>query len=415
MHSAVPGTELRVLRKALGMTLAELADGIVTIGFLSAVETGNKLIHRDKLAALMARLEAAANAVPESQTELAQGALHAQLRVAISKGQREVAEKAVAQLRSRSLGDEPILMLAEGQLQATFGDPEIAYGYLQAAVWRLPKPSDSWFRAVIDLCQLGVERGHEAEAVAIGKEAISLLPLAELDADTELELRAAVAGAFSLAGAHSDAFEVLDAPQQILELASDWGRVTRLWASAQALEAAGDFEAAALRGREALSLLAPLGRQLTLARLRNAVAANEILRNEPDWEFAEELLQQSAESMQSLSANVDLGQILGTLGDLYSLKGDFEAAENCFIRALELLPESSEATKAGTRIEYATALLRISKVEPARAQLQAAQLLLQNSTDRSRYRLQLWHRLAHMFEQLGDLPAALACIKEAAR
>lgn len=414
MHAAVPGTELRALRKALGVSLAQLAEGIVTVGFLSSVETGQKLIHKDKLAALLQRLDEIAQALPAEQSHRVVDSLHARLRAAISKGQREEAESLRDELRRRSLGDEPQLMLAEGQVEASFGDPGAAYRYLQAAIWRLPKPSDEWFRAVIDFCQLCTEIGKESEGAAVGVEAVELAVAAQLPPDLELELRATVSGALCNSGNPQGALAIVAVTPEVLAGATDWGRVTALWAQANAFNELGDFDRATARGNEALQLLAPLHRDLTLARLRNTVASFEIQRHSPDWDHAEELLRLAAETHRRLGTLHDLGQTLGTMGDMWSRRGEESAALEAFAEALAHVPDSAGALKACVYLERATALLRVGQPNDARAELQSAQSLL-GADAGSRYHSQLWHRLAMMFEQAGDLSAALICIKEAAK
>ena len=396
------GAKVRNARKALGLTQAEVASGICSASHLSLVESGKREPSLAIAAQLCEKLEITdpvvdAWRVVNADFEAAE--------VAIRLGQWAVAEE-------RLLAHSE---LAEAQVKLARIDEE--RGLLSPAVERLlslevsdlPTPN-AIVRAHI-LCRCYRDLGSLHKCIEVGEAAIrDFTALGASSSPEFLELLGTLSGTYCEIGdlerAKLLAAEVLEKAQ-----ATPRAQATSLWTKAMVHYSAGEFEIAAMLTRDALAHLKTL----------DLPAAEGDLLHTSVWlemQFTSELQRllpamQRAESLLRLAgSDIQLAMCLSTRASLESRLGLDDSAESSLMESLELVGDQAPGVRARLLVDKGETLRRLGKLDQASESLREARELLERY-GAHRSAAVTWRQLAAIYEDLGQLDLAYACMKAA--
>ncbi|MEN9710969.1 MAG: hypothetical protein RL441_961 [Actinomycetota bacterium] len=400
--AAALGAKMLVARKALGLTQAEAASGICSASHLSLIESGRREPAMHIASQLCERLGVADAAVDGWRT------LNADLEaaeVAIRLGEWTAAEERL--LAHSELAEAQVLL---ARIDEKRGDWSAAIDRLaRIQVDELPI-AKAIARAHI-LCRCYRDLGSLHKCIEVGEVAIrDFTALGASSRPEFLELLGTLSGTYCEIGdlerAKQLAGEVLSKAQT-----TPRAQATSLWTKAIVHYSAGEFEMAAMLTRDAL---------VQLEALDLPAAEGDLLHTSVwlEMQFSSDLQQfmpviQRAESLLRVAgSNVQLASCLSTRASLESRLGLDESAESSLKECLELVGDQAPAVRARLLVDNGETLRRLGKLDQASESLREARELLEKY-GAHRSAAVTWRQLAAIYEDLGQLDLAYACMKAA--
>jgi tetratricopeptide (TPR) repeat protein len=411
LGSGTLGARLRVLRRASGLTQAELADGRFTKEYLSQIERGRTRPTRETVEWLAGRLE-----VDYELLEYGWSRADA-LRIdsALSEGERLLEQRRYSDaLRSFAAAREARgfggqlpqqrvrLLRGEAWAHIRSGELEVALGLLDEAANLVVTPGFGETDRAEIVFLVGVVRCSESripEAIVLLDEALVLAESSDLSSD---QLRSDIfqwrARCHRLnrdwVAAHEDAERALE----LAEASTDTRRIAdALFQASMVAQRDGRWVLARSHAERSLELFAQLGDRATVGRLLNNLAGlNHLLGN---GERAVELLREAFEIFLELDLSVEAGYACSSLAEILVEEGAPEEAEQLALRALSLLGGRRDHVQ-----EIGTAELALARALTAQGRLAEAEVWAERA-DKTFEEARLTSHRSYAWLAQGDIEA----------
>jgi transcriptional regulator with XRE-family HTH domain len=425
LHDVDPaelGQRIRNLRLARGLTQSGLADGAVTIGYVSRIEAGQ----RRPDVALLEQFARVLDTTPEHLVtgveparadEIALTLLNVEL--ALETGAAEEALRSLATLTADGT-DLPtdvarratILRASAFEALGRYDEAIVTLEEIvESNASTLPPP-----RAMIALSRCYRETGDFARAIDVGERALAALNDAGIDGgDEAIQLAVTIAAAYWERGDQGHAVRIaLRAVQRAEASGSDRARAAAYWeASALQAERGNAADAIPLAER-ALSLLGQGEDRRNLARLRAQVGVMMLRLNPPQAdEAAQHLLTARAELSASSASVVDLGHCDLALARAALVSGDTDAAARLATETLAAIRSIAPVAAAEASSLLGHVEMTVGSEQRAGEYYRDAVALL-TGVGQDRNAAQLWLELGAQLEQLGDTDGSRDAYRRAA-
>ncbi|MFI0508348.1 helix-turn-helix domain-containing protein [Streptomyces sp. WSLK1-5] len=427
-HTAVTadvGARIRRLRRAAGMSQADLAGDGLSPSYISLVEAGKRSPSPEVLAQLAARLHcdvAELGGEPAvSVTGLAVELSFAE--TALNAGDAQAAREAYLAVRAKvGKSSQP-----ESWYKATYGLARALenLGELEEAVVHLEElhatavaQPDSVPRltTVIALCRCYRELGDLSHAIEVAEDT-----LAELD---ELGLAPTVVGVellSTLVGVHMERGDLHRASylagkaiEQADSVTDARARGAAYWNASVVLHRNGKTADALVLIEKALACYAEGEDTRALARLRNAYAMLLLESGSTEPEPVREMLQQSYASLREVGSSVDVAYCLSALARMELRLGDPLSAVRNAEEALELLGTQHRLQSARNYLVLAAAHLAMGRTEACQEAYERGALMLEAS-EANRQAGFAWAELAEIFRLCGEEARAVWAYRQSVR
>lgn len=357
------GVRLRELRRARGLTQAQLAGTELSDAFISQLETGKTGASVHTVRMLAQRLGVPTDSLMETreaQTDTLEATLLLGER-ALAAGKPKEALEIIEPVAERPGGVlRAKFQRLEGRALVALVDDrsDRAVVLLSAAerMFRAVGQTELEIRTRFDLARAHLRRGENDEAASLARECLRALERTEV-VDRTLELQIHV-HLITMHNVHGD-FETADLfARRALKLAeelSDEPSLGELYASlASTRFNQGDSEAALVYAHKALAVYEGIERKHAIIGALNNLAW--IATGRGQYVRAEDCLDR-AEALAAEARAVYLPGVLAeTRAELQLARGDVEGALRYAERALEVTPEDSPTRKCGALMVKARAL-----------------------------------------------------------
>jgi transcriptional regulator with XRE-family HTH domain len=381
LGSETLGTRLRALRRAAGLSQAELADGQFTKEYVSQIERGRTRPTRETVEWLARRLDVDYELLEHGWSRA--DALH--IESVLGEGERLLEEsryadalQAFAGLREARgfSGEMPQqrlrLLRGETWAQIRSGELDAALSLLDEAANLVVTPGFSDTDRAEVVFFVGVVRCSESripEAIVLLDEAVVLAEGSDLPSD---QLRADIfqwrARCHRLnrdwVAAHEDAERALE----LAEASTDTLRIgDALFQASMGAQRDGRYVLARSHAERSLELFEQLGDRATVGRLLNNLAGlNHLLGHS---ERAVELLRDAFEIFLELDLGVEAGYACSSLAEILVEEGAYGEAEELAVKALSLLGGRRDHVQ-----EIGTAQLALARALTAQRRLGEAEI-----------------------------------------
>ncbi len=419
----VLGSRLRAARLARGWTQTDLAGDVVSVGYVSRLESGQRRPNTAILEALASRLDIAIDELLRGPSAREQDQIRLSLdfaELSLESGDVLEAESRASAARDRARAVAHVELADRAQfLVARALEQE---GAIDSAILELeplvaePVTSILYIRAAIALSRCYRESGDLSLAIDLGERVLQEMIGTALDStDEAVQLSVTVAAAHYERGDTGQAVrtcrkaidkaELLDSPK---------ARASAYWNASMMEARQGSVHHAIPLAERALSLLADGQNGGNLARLRTELADMQLRLDPPEVAAALDGLDQAAiELTRSSAGAIDLARIDGYRARALLLGGDHEAAREVSLRVHAMICHVAPDIAADAKtVEGQSAAATGSVAEATRAYREAVLLLTGVGADRGV--AQLWFELASLLEGVGDTDTALQAYRSAA-
>ena len=419
----VLGDRLRAARLARGWTQTDLAGDLVSVGYVSRLESGQRRPNAAVLESLASRLDIAIDELLRGPTARQQDAL--KLSLDYAELALEAGDVVEAEARAREGRDKArALPHADLAARASFLVARALEksGSLDDAILELeplvtPESGNALsIQAAIALSRCYRESGELNQAIDAGERVLHWLAGTPLDAtDESVQLSVTVAAAYYERGDTGTAVRICRrAIDKADRLDSPQARASAYWNASMMEADRGSVRNAIPLAERALVLLSEGQDGRNLARLRSVVADLQLQLDPPEVEAAQENLARAAEELKISSASaIDLArnEVFRARATLFA--GDVATArEMCTDSLLDMIDlDPSLAAQAQTIRGQAAAAMG-DTADAQEAYRHAVMLLTSIGADRSA--AQLWFELAGLLESVGDLEMARTAYRSAA-
>lgn len=419
----VLGDRLRAARLARGWTQTDLAGELVSIGYVSRLESGQRRPNAAVLEGLASRLGIAIDELLRGPTAREQDAIRLSLdyaELSLETGDTVEGEARARDARDRAraisqaeMADRAQYLIARALEQQ--GNLDDAILELEPLV-SSPLGSILCLRAAIALSRCYRESGDLSLAIDLGERVLIELSGNPLDStDEAVQLAVTVAAAHYERGDTGQAVrtcrkaidkaELLDSPK---------ARASAYWNASMMESRQGSVHHAIPLAERALALLAEGQDGRNVGRLRVALADMQLRLDPPQVEAAQTQLDRAAEEFRHSSASaIDLARSDVFRARAFLLDGDIESARHVsaqvYLTAIDCGPDvAAEAKSVEGQALAASGLVN----EAASAYREAVLLLTGIGADRNA--AQLWFELAGLLEDVGDFETARVAYRSAA-
>ncbi len=418
------GRRLRAARQARGLTQGEVAQDIMSVAYLSRIESGQRRPTATALEALALRLEMSlesllGEAERREVDEVRLALDYAEL--SLESGNPDDAEQHLqtalahpATARTNGMRDRARLLHARA-LEATNRDDD-AVLELEALIDDRSADGLTRIKAGIALSRIFRETGDLGRAIECGERVMRDVEDSGLEAcDEAVQLAVTVAAAHFERGDTSHAVRLCrKAIQRAETLGSSNARASAYWNASVMQANRGDVTAAVPLAERALSLLSEGQDSRNLARLRTEVGRLQLELDPPDLIEARHNLEQAAAEMQWSSATpVDRAWTLLGLARVAFLTGDLPESRELISQVQTTADGHAPLAEAeALTLEGRTLAAEGATDEAAVSYQQAVLRLSAIGADQSA--AQLWFDLADLLEGVGLSEAALDAYRRAA-
>jgi tetratricopeptide (TPR) repeat protein len=417
------GNRIRAARLALGLTQGDLADGEVSIGYVSRIESGQRRPNGKVLQQLAARLgttleQLLGGIAPREYDEIRLTLDYAELALESGEppealthaaaGLERAQASALTELADRGRYLYARALEAEGQLDDAIIELETVATEATSGLLRI--------KAGIAISRACREVGDFAHAVETGERLLAQLdgtPLAETDESVQLAVT--IAASYFERGDVSQAVRVCrKAVTKSERLGSPIARASAYWNASIMELKRGRTEDAVPLAERALALLGEGQDARNLARLRSMLGSMQLRLDDPDIEQAQEQLTRAAQEMAGSSASpADIAQNELALARTYFMQGDPAGAQDICVDVYDELCVQAPSVAAEAKALEGQAHVALGSPDDALAAYQEAVRLL-TGVGSDREAAQLWFELAGLLEDLGAYDAARTAYRSAA-
>ena len=431
------GSRLRAARLARGWTQTELAGDLVSVGYVSRIESGHRRPQAEVLEALAQRLDVPVDQLLRGATAPEQDEIRLALdfaELSLENGAIAEAEMRAREARDRAyaivhpdLADRATFLVARAlESQGNVDDAILELEPLVMGPGAIPRepgaipkaglPAIPRIRAAIALGRCYRQSGDLGLAVEVMERTLAELGDTALDGSDEVvQLAVSLAATYFDRGDTGQAIRTCrKAIAQAERLGSPRARAAAYWnASIMEAERGSVAEAIPLAER-ALALLAEGQDGRNLARLRTALADMQLQLDPPEVVAAQQQLDLADHELRESSGGAfDFARNDVARARVLMLLGDLDAARELSAAVHARVAEHSPIAAADAKLVEGQAAAAAGHVEEAgRVYRQAVMLLTGVGADRDA--ADLWFELAGLFEAVGDMDAARNAYRSAA-
>lgn len=419
----VLGARVRAARIARGWLQSELADGLLSVAYLSRIETGARRPTLNVLVAVAERLGLTAEemlygASADDLAEINLGLSYAEL--ALENGEPLDAEHQARQFLSRA-EDASLADLAERgrfvvaramEAQGQLDEAITAYEALLESATGLAA-----IRCGIALCRCYREVGDLTLATDLGDR---LKPMVRADgleqSDEAIQLAMTVALAYIERGDLSRASRICTEAVKVAEqAASPAARSAAYWNSSVVYSERGDTRSALALANRALALLEDGQDVRNLARLRLEMGRLQLDLEPADVDEALSNIETARRELGGTSASpAEIAQCDSIMARALLEAGRPEDALNAAMISVGGTPGGASLGLAESTMVLGEALARLGRREEALDAYKRAAAMLREVGGADRWVAQVWCELAELFEGLGEMRAAHTALRGAA-
>ncbi|MDX6358334.1 MAG: hypothetical protein QOH37_1388 [Nocardioidaceae bacterium] len=417
------GQRIRALRIAKGWTQTDLAEGDISVGYVSRIESGQRRPNAAVLDDLAARLGVptdhllrgvSAREFDEIKLTLdfAELSLESGESIEAESRAREALERA-----SRTSQDELVLRARYLLARALEGQ-----GSLDEAIIELEPlvagRSGGLLRvkAAIALCRCFRESGDLNKAIEVGERVLDQLTGTPLDsADEAVQMAVTLAAAYY---EHGDAGQAVRTCRKAVikaeTLTSPTARASAYWNASMMEAFQGSVADAVPLAERALALLSEGQDSRNLARLRTQLGSMQLRLDPPEVSEAQLNLEQAARELEWSSAgSVDIARNDLALARAHFLEGNTDKAREMSSFVHLTVREQAPLIAADAKsLEGQAAAQAGRAIDAANAYREAVLILTGVGADREA--AQLWFELASLLEDIGDFDSARDAYRSAA-
>ena len=431
------GERLRAARVAKGWTQTDLAGDLVSVGYVSRIESGQRRPNGGVLEGLAGRL-----GVPVDQLLRGEAAREQdEIRLALDFAELslENGELVEAEMRAREARDRALAVvrhdLAE-RAQYLIARALESQGNIDDAILELeplvdaiplgkPRPSapDSRpgiaiprVRAAIALSRCYRESGDLGLAIEVGERVLGELEGTPLESSDEaVQLAVTAAAAYNERGDTGQAVRIgRKAVAKAERLGTPKARASAYWNASIFESERGSVAEAIPLAERALALLAEGRDGRNLARLRIEVATMQLELDPPQVDAAQRHLDHAARELRESSAGaVDVARNELARARALLLVGDHAGARSLCDHVHAAVKDSAPIMAADAKAVSGQAVAAQGDTAAASEAYREAVMLL-TGVGADRGAAQLWFELAGLFEGVGDLDAARDAYRSAA-
>jgi len=419
----VLGDRLRAARLARGWTQTDLADGLMSVGYVSRIESGQRRPNTGVLESLASRLDIAIDELLRGPTAREQDAIRLSLdfaELSLETGDTIEGEARARDARDRAraiahheMADRAQYLVARALEQQ--GSVDDAILELESLVTS-PVGSLLSVKATIAVSRCYRESGDLSLAIDLGERVLIELSGTPLDStDEAVQLAVTVAAAYWERGDTGQAIRTCrKAIDKAEQLDSPKARASAYWNASMMESRQGAVSHAIPLAERALALLADGQDGRNLARLRSELAEMQLQLDPPEIAAAEDNLVRAAEEYRRSSGGaIDLARNELSRARARLLAGDPHAAHEMSQRLHANLRDSVPDLAADASSVVGQAAAAVGRVdEAAQAYRDAVMLLTGIGADRGA--AQLWFELAGLLEGVGDFDTARLAYRSAA-
>jgi transcriptional regulator with XRE-family HTH domain len=423
IHPTELGRRLRAARLAKGWTQTDLAGDLVSVGYISRLESGQRRPNSTVLAGLAARLD-----VPVDQLLRGESAReHDATKLAIDFAELalESGDFIEAEARGRAARDQAIDRAFHDlvpRAQFIVARCLEVQGSIDDAILELEPLVDDRdggilrIKAAIALSRCLRESGDLTKAVDTGERVLIELAGTPLDgADEAVQLAVTVAAAYYERGDTGQAVRTCrKAIDKAERIASPQARAAAYW-NASMLEAErGAVRDAIPLAERALALLSDGQDGRNLARLRMELANMQLRLDPPEVVAATGHLDQAdVELRQSSAGAIDLAQVNMSRARAQLLVGEISAARDLAGTVYGAARDRAPVLAADAKSLQGQAWAAEGAIDLASQCYREAVMVL-TGVGSDRHAAQQWFELAGLLESVGEFDAARDAYRSAA-
>jgi transcriptional regulator with XRE-family HTH domain len=420
------GQRIRDKRVGLKLTQTALADGHMSIAYISRIEAGQRRPELAMLEVIARRLGASVEELlcPVEDVEPPEDEFRAAVRFAqlvLRSGDANEAERVSAELLKASEGDaqrEPLILeLREVHAQAleAQGNVRDAVRELEA-ILRSTQPSLSWALTAARASYCYRELGSLDRAVSVTTEPLLWLSANDLSQSAEaVQLLLSAAAAQYERGDQAHATDLADrAVAAADEMGSRDTRAQAYWAASVLESGAGRHSNAVTLAERALMLLVEGEDERNVARLRAELGLLMLRAADPNVDQARtHLVRARGELVENGGGAVDIGRCDVNLALADLLDGDTTGAIDRATSALSRIGVSAPSL-AGSAHQMVGRAKMMEGDTPAAQRSFAAAAAALTAAGSDRAAAQVWFELAGHFDAVGDADRARDAYRSAA-
>ena len=417
------GDRLRAVRVAHGMTQTDLAGELVSVGYVSRLESGQRRPNAAVLDGLAQRLGVPVDHLLRGDSAREQD----ELRLAIdfaelslengdaveAETQARTAIDRASSLSLHDLADRGRFLVAralevQGAIDEAIIELEPLLSHRDLGLLQI--------KAAIALSRCLRESGDLSQAIDVAERTLEHLATTPLDGtDESVQLAVTLAAAYYERGDTGQAVRTCrKAVDKAEKLASPAARASAYW-NASILEAKkGQIHDAVPLAERALALLAEGAGGRNLARLRSVFADMQLQLDPPGLEEAERQFDLAAQELRASSASaIDLARNDLGRARMLLLGGDFSAAGMQSAAVHDAVREQAPIIAAEAKAVEGQAVAACGMADQAARAYRSAVLLL-TGAGADREAAQLWFELGGLLEGVGDFESARDAYRSAA-
>lgn len=417
------GNRIRAFRQAAGLTQSDLAEGSISVGYVSRIESGQRRPTAEVLESMAVRLKTSSEALLSGVEQHESDEIRVLVdfaELALESGEAVDARTQArsARQRARAVGlreqaERAAFVLARSH--EALGQYDDAIIALEDLVAGAESPLLR-LRAGISLSRCHRETGDLARAIECAEGLLAQLEPLGLDGcDESVQLAVTLAAAFHERGDTSHAVRVCRrAVEKAERMGSPKARASAYWNAAMMYAERGDYGDAVPLASEALRLLSDGQDARNLARLRTQLGSMQLQLDPPEVEAASQLLDQAAEDLKWASAApADVARNQLARGMAAQLAGELAEAREISHQVIESETRRTPLVAADAWCLLGRAEFLSGEVEAARHAFRQAVLTL-TGVGSDRVAAQVWFEVAAMLEDVGLNDEARAAYRSAA-
>jgi transcriptional regulator with XRE-family HTH domain len=420
------GARVAQLRRAAGLSQAELAGSKLSPSYISLLEAGKRIPSADVLQYLAERLDCEVTDLPGMEQQVDVKDIELELKYAemtALNGSPEAALAAYRRIQDTVDRKEQraLWLTAEAgiaNMLERLGRLEEAVAHYEGLRTASTRAQDftAGLPVVVALCRCYRELGDLSHAIAIAEETAAELERLDLAPTTlGIELLSTLVGLHCERGdLHRASYLAERAIEKAGQVSDRKALGAALWNASVAMHRNGRTADAIALIEQALAIYSEGDDLRALARLRNAYAAVLLEFEEPDTALAERLLTQSVGDLSDVGSDIDIAYAETALARVNLRSGDLAASVGHAEKALGLLGPLHRLQSARTLLVLAAARLSQGDQAAAKEAYERSALMLEAS-EAGRQAAAAWADLAEILEATGQPERAIWAYRQGMR
>jgi tetratricopeptide (TPR) repeat protein len=406
------GEEIRRARRERGISQTELAAGLVSVAYLSLIETGQRDPSERVMREIIYRIE---NWTPRLSPDLRE--MCQNIESHITADRPEEAQQLIRKLERTAGANsliEKAVRLFDAMALERRGNHHDSREQFRHSVHEIPINDPLWLRAVIEFVRTSAHSGQIQESWKIAEFALfSIRESEELNySDHAYELRATLACMHANRGEIERAISLLDYSKEKFPTISDWAEATRLWAVGFVEIERENYEDAYIALQRGIELMRTLDKPRSVLRLESLGAHAGAFYENSDAEKILGYLDAAELKARMRNASADLAGCLNNRAYLFAHRGESSKALQLAQTALAMVEGMPANYSDNYHTDLAEIQLQNGLVDECRESLRKS-LEKIDRTESSRWHQRNWWHLAELHHAIGEHDIAFECARHA--